>query len=648
MSQQPWSDWTTQVYHQPSMHQPNNRSSQYHQYPDPYHAYHAQSKTNCVQPSYSTLEAAPVVAELPASVPLGLPTSTLEKQLMEDEQIARKLSAPDQQLTEDERIARQLQQLEVEEANRPNSNASQQQRPISMALQSPQYMPSLLQQRSSQSLRTYSQIPTMDTQHNHGLVQQQYTNSLRPHSQGFSDISWSSGSLGPPPSIQSRYVPLSNATPNWTLEGLPHPLPLVNLSNLPEVVPDNPPQTIKPLSDSVSLSAYLEEHLQVPYPLQWRLSPIIKMYHARANIMSTTDWLDTPDSSDWLVHRQSDYSGSSSPASYSFTFKTKGGKYRDPRFSWVMQCNVQEPKNRRRHRVWTYELRLDLNSGVRKTEFLNPSGETNILTTYVHAPNYDSLRFISNDGKSYLWVSHMPLGTTKGSRYDTLRHALFVATGNHPDPLYGDIVADHTYWDGFINETEIHKGVICIECQTKPIVGQRWRCKACSDHNICGLCWNSRPKRSIEPACNFSLTCLPDETLCIRSTAVDHALVIATLQILKDWQKLELRRQKGRDPKGFALNEEAAREHNLGKLSYWRGSDSCMKTSALQRVRSRAENVEAIQNPNEITSALENLADAGLAMAAQGQKGGHGEQHSGGGYNGYQYGGGGGAGGGGG
>ncbi|KAF1355995.1 hypothetical protein EJ07DRAFT_63713, partial [Lizonia empirigonia] len=192
---------------------------------------------------------------------------------------------------------------------------------------------------------------------------------------------------------------------------------------------------------------------------------------------------------------------------------------------------------KRRKPSWTYELRLDSKSGLRKTEVLNHGGKTNMLTTYLHALNYDSLRFIGNDGRAYLWVSHLPLDPSKGSRYDILRHALFVANGSHPDPLYGDIVADHTYWDGFINQTKIHQDTICIECQTKPIL---------------------------------SLTCLPDKSLYIRSPTVDPALVIASLQVLKDWQKHELRRHKGKDPKNFLINEEKAREHDLGRLSYWR------------------------------------------------------------------------------
>ena len=633
MSQRPWSGWIDQTYYQPPA---QSRSSQYYQQPSPPHISYAQPGAQYIQPFYETLEPAPIIAELPAPLPVAPPTSTSEEQLTEDEQLARKLSAPDQQVAEDEELAKRLQHLEVHEArSRSNSNVSPQQRPVSMMLPSPQWTTSLAQQRSSHSLRPHSQSIPMNSSYSPGLVQQRSMQSLRPHFQSLSEASWSPGSFGPPPQAQSRYSLLPEVIPDQTPKLPPRRLSPAAMSNLPEVVTDNVPQIVEPPSDPTSLAAYLEEHRQVPYPPQWRLGPVVKMYHAQTSITSKANWLDTPESSAWSVHRRPENSSNPSPVSYTFTFKRTGGNYRDPRLSWTMYCNSAESKAKRRLPVWSYELRLDLKSGVRKMEVLNPGGKMNILTTYVHASNYDSLRFIGNDGKAYLWVSQMPMSSTHGSRYDTIRHALFVANGSHPDPLYGDIVADHTYWDGFDDDTRVHNGIICIECQAKPIVGQRWNCKTCPDHNMCGLCHSRGAHNSVEPGCKLSLTCLPDETLYIRSPNVDHALVIASLQVLRDWQKHELRRQKRQDPKGFMQSEEAARQHDLGRLSYWRGSDIGGWFGAPQRVRSRAESVEVMLNPNEITTALGNLADAGLAIAAQGQQGGHGGHHSGSGFGGH-------------
>ncbi|KAF9692178.1 hypothetical protein EKO04_010025 [Ascochyta lentis] len=564
------------MHHYPSAQQSKGHSSQHYQpTSNTYRGPYAQSNSEDAQPFYGTLSPAPIIAELPAPLPPAPPSSTSEKQLTEDGQLARKLSAPDQQSKDDEELAQRLQYLEIQEArSRCNSNVSQQQRPVSMALPSPSHMRSLAQHRSSQSLRPHSQNIPMSTQISPGIVQQQPTPLLRPHSQGLpSEVPWSPGSFGPPPQAQSRYSLLPEVVPSQTSDVPPSRRPLAAVSNLPEVVTHNLFQEVEPLPDPASMAAYLEENRQVPYPPQWRLHPVVKMYHAQTNITSRRDWLDTPDSSAWLTQRRSEYSSNPSPAAFTFAFKTKGGSYRDPRLSWVMHSNLEEAKAKKRQPQWTYELRLDLNSGMRKREVLNPGGKTNILTTYVHASNYDSLRFVGNDRKAYLWVSHRPLDFANSGRYDILRHALFVATGNHPDPLYGDIVADHTYWDGFIDETEVHSGVICIECQTKPIVGQRWKCKTCPDHNICGFCWISAAKKSIEPTCRLVLTCLPDETLYLRSATVDPALVVASFQVLKDWQKHELRRHKGRNPETFLANEESAREKDLGRLSCWRGSD---------------------------------------------------------------------------
>lgn len=586
-----------------------------------------------VQPFYGTSEPPTFIAELPAPLPVGPATATPVKQLSEDEQLARKLSAPDQQVLQDEELAKHLQQLEVQEVrSRSNSNVGQQPRPVSMALPTRQWMLSLTQQSSSQSLRPQSKSIPTGVHPGPELMQQRSYQSLRPHSQSLSsDVPWSPGSFGPPPQAQQSYSLLPEAVDEQAPQLPPRREPSAAMSSLPEVVIGDIPPSVKAPSDPIALAAYLEEHRQVPYPPQWRLGPVIKKYHAQTSIKANSDWLDTPESSAWLTQRRSEKSSVSPSVAFSFNFKKIGGKYRDPRLSWVMQCNNNESETKKRESTWSYELRLDLRSGVRKTEILNPGGgKLNILTTYVHASNYDSLRFVANDGRSYIWVSHMPLSSSNGRRYDVLRHALFVANNTNIDPLYGEIVADHTYWDGFDDDHRVHEDIICMECQTKPIVGQRWKCKTCPDHNICGLCHLNGAQSSIEPGCKLSLTCLPDETLTIRSPAVSHALVIASLQVLKDWQKDQIRKYRSKDPWGFMNTEEEARQHDLGRLSYWRGSDLGKKhLDAPLRVRSRSETGEAMQNPNGIGTALGGLADAGLALAARGQQGGYEGHHGG-------------------
>lgn len=629
----PWPSYAEPTYYGPSDRPPDKRSSQYFTQPSTSNISYEQPDPQYVQPLYATLGPPTFIAELPAPLPVAPPTATPVKQLTEDEQLARKLSAPDQQVLEDEELAKHLQQLEAQEVrSRFISNVNQQPRPVSMALPTHQWMPSLTQQRSSQSLRPHSQSIPAGSHSSSGLVEQQSYQSLRPHSQSLSsDVPWSPGSFGPPPPAQQRYSSLPEAVQDGAPQLPSMRQPSAAMSSLPEVVIGDILDSVKAPSDPIALAAYLEEHRQVPYPPQWRLGPVIKKYHAQTSITANLNWLDMPESSAWLTQRRSEKLSISPSAAFSFNFKKTGGKYRDPRFSWVMQCNDAKSETKKRESTWSYELRLNRRSGMRETEILNPgSGMMNILTTYIHAPNYDSLRFVANDGRSYLWVSHMPLSSSNGRRYDVLRHALFVANNTNIDPLYGEIVADHTYWDGFDDDHRVHDGIMCMECQTKPIVGQRWKCKTCLDHNICGLCHLNGAQSSIEPGCKLSLTCLPDETLTIRSPTVSHALVIASLQVLKDWQKDQIRKHRSKDPWGFMKTEEEARQHDLGRLSYWRGSDIGKKhLDAPLRVRSRCETAEAMHNPNGIGSALGGLADAGLALAARGQQGGYEGHHGG-------------------
>lgn len=628
----PWPNYADPTYYTPS-DRPSDNHARYYAQPITFSTSYEQPGPQSVQPSYGMSGPPTFIAELPAPLPVPPSTATPIKQLTEDEQLARRLSAPDQQVLQDEELAKHLQQLEVQEVrSRSNSNVSQRPRPISMALPTHHWMPSVTQQRSSQSLRPHSQSIPTGSHPGPGLVQQRSYQNLRLHSQSLSSaVPWGPGSFDSPPHAQQRYSTLPEVVHGEIAQFAPKHQSSVAISSLPEVVVGDIPASTNAPSDPIALATYLEEHREVPYPPQWRLGPVVKKYHAQTSLVANLNWLDTPESAAWSTQRRSEKSLVSPPAAFSFNFKKIGGKYRDPRFSWVMQCNDAEAEIKKRESTWSYELRLDLRSGMRKTETLNPGGgKMNILTTFVHAQNYDSLRFVANDGKSYLWVSHMPLSSSNGCRYDVLRHALFVANNTNIDPLYGDIVADHTYWDGFDDDHRVHEGIMCMECQTKPIVGQRWKCKTCPDHNICGLCHLNGARSSIEPDCKLSLTCLPDETLTIRSLTVSHALVIASLQVLKDWQKDQIRKYRSKDPWGFMQTEEEARQHDLGRFSYWRGSDIGKKhLDAPLRVLSRSKTGEAMMNPNGIGSALGGLADAGLALAARGQQGGYEGHHGG-------------------
>jgi hypothetical protein len=389
--------------------------------------------------------------------------------------------------------------------------------------------------------------------------------------------------------------------------------------------PQLPQKPLKP----ASLSACLEEHRQIPIPSTWKLSSILATFYAHPGRKTVpgSDWLSQQESFAWRTIRPSEQSYNPDPPSYTFAFAHKGGSYRDPRFSWTMTCPGPNAKKNAKSKPpkWTYELRLDLRTAVRKKEVLGHESELAVLTTYVHASNYDSLRFVGPDGRAYMWVSSGTVSSLNGARFDMVRHALFAAVGQNPDPLYGEIVADHTFWDGYIQENDVHKGVKCDGCQAKPINGLRWICKVCHHHDVCEACHqriiNGEFGSDMQQKCDLSLVCLPDEALYIRSSQVDPALVIASLQVLKDWEKHALRAEKQRSPRLFAEGEEAARKCDLGLMSYWRVSDWDKKNDEHDRVGTMVKAKKMVEESGEGPSVLGDFVGSSVMLAGHGTSG---------------------------
>ncbi|KAF2677595.1 hypothetical protein K458DRAFT_159499 [Lentithecium fluviatile CBS 122367] len=485
------------------------------------------SVVNYIQPHYGTTAPVPPIAELPAPLPPAPPTSTSQ-----------------QQLTEDELLAHKLQQMEVEEVRRRSS--------------------SNLSHRPSQSVLGSPPSPQIPQGH-----LQQPGSTTRPHIRSVSSLApWGPNSFGPPP---------SQPTPSLLPEVVAGPRPVstaVPRASVPVLHPTThlPPPPVDP----ASLAAYLDQHRQVPCPPQWVLHPPIMTFFGSFVHAPKTDWLDIPVSREWRTVRLSENASNPTLPSFSFSFKIKGGSFRDPQYTWTMAPAATKGKLRKAYPSnWSYQLKMNPASGLRKSELLFTPQMKQLLTTYIHARNYDSLRFVGPDGRLYLWVTHAPLSSTNGARFDTLRHALFASTHGRHDPLYGEIVADHTYWDGFVDHNEVHSGISCNGCGAVPINGLRWKCKSCVDHDICEPC--RLAKTSLLPTCTFTLVNLPDEALNIRSPTVDPALVVATLQILKDWELQTIREQKRADPRGFEATESAARKTDFGRISHWRSTDFAQK-----------------------------------------------------------------------
>ncbi|KAG9188607.1 hypothetical protein G6011_07312 [Alternaria panax] len=530
-STSPWQGWQTHRRQQSPPQQPVRPQNRYSPASSPSHSYYgeyAPTPGSYIQPYYGGATPVPIIAELPAPLPPAPQTTTSEEQLKHDELFAHR-----------------MQHLEVEGIRKISPSAvNQHSRPASMMPPNTQGLsPSLHQQRSAQSLRLHSRsvssfadqrpvsMALVGTQQLAPLplIHQRSAQSLRPHSRsvGATTEPWSPGSFDLVQDL-SRFSTL----PEVVVEQYPESYkdsqsPLENLP-IPVLLDQQPTRRPSIALESSSLPAYLEQYRQAPYPPQWNPLPVVStLYaHRESKRLSGTSWLDTPDSCAWRTVRPSEHAQTPVPPSYSFKFKRTSGSFRSPKFSWTMTC-PEEPtdsskKVSKAHQaMWTYDLKLDQRTNLRKSEALTYGGPNarSILTTYVHALNYDSLRFIGLDGRAYMWVTSTKVSSIHGSRYDTLRHALFVAMGTIADPLYGSIVADHCFWDGY------------------------------SDR---------------------SGGSLPDESVHVRSAIVDPATVVATLQVMKEWEKHTLREEKRKSPKAFAAAEEEAMRCELGAYSYWK------------------------------------------------------------------------------
>ncbi|KAH8723172.1 hypothetical protein GQ44DRAFT_828376 [Phaeosphaeriaceae sp. PMI808] len=584
-------DWMSQNYQQLPPQLPNHAYSQaYPTYP-PYHAQYAPPAPPIAHAHYGGSLPPPMIAELPAPLPPAPPTTT-----------------SDQQLKEDELLAHRLQGLEVIEAReRSNIAVSIRRRPIGMVPPNTQDHSPLLHQVSSLSLRP------------------------QPENLSSNNVPWGPGSF-----VSQTTIPILSSLPEVVVGPTPFPSTGDPSSDLPIPVLLDEPSYIPPpsaLPNSSSLSAHLEENRQVPYPATWKLPPVLATFYgyAGSKIVPGADWLSQQEAFTWRTIRPTEHAYNPSVPAYTFKFATKGGSFRDPRFSWVMTLPEKSPNSKKKvsktkNASWAYDLRLDLNGGQRKSEVLNHGREKAILTTYVHAANYDSLRFIGPDGRAYMWVSSTNVSSLNGSRFDTTRHALFASIGHIPDPLYGEIIADHTFWDGYVDENETHPESKCDGCQTKPIKGLRWKCKTCHHHDVCEACRKLIVAggfgESMKQLCNLSLVCLPDEALYIRSQTVDPALVVATLQVLKDWERHTLRDEKRKNSKAFQASETAARTQDLGIMSYWKASDWDKKNVENDKMGTVVKAKSMMVAFGETASALGGLVDAGFALAGHGTHGG--------------------------
>lgn len=529
----------------------------------------------------SALASPPAYSQAPFGQPAGiaeLPTAQPPAPLT---------STPAEQLSGDEALAHKLQQMEIKEANGVAHNNILNESPSQASL------------HSSTSRSTQQLTPQLSVSHPTGRPQSHSVSSqFRPES----FIQASQLQLSPNASPEDLAPEVDMRPHSYSVTSQPKSESFIQAAQLqlssnarpedlaPEVViernpsysmpipvtPIHPTAHLPPLPmNSKSLSAYLEQHRQVPYPPQWALRPIIETYHSTFQHVPKSDWLDPLDQQLWHISRAADTQKTVPPA-FRLSFKTHGGQIRNPRFSWNMTTPPKinsKGKPEREKTSWVYNLKLDMRTNMKAEETLMAPNGRYVLCAYVHASNYDSLKFIAPDGRAYKWVSHTCISSLNGNRYDAIRHALFRSTqrGTKQDPLYGEIVADHCYWDGHIDASEEHNGIRCNGCDAKPLTGLRWKCRHCRDHDVCESCRLSG--KSVNPKCEFTLVSLPDESLYIRTTDVDVSMVVATLQVMKDSEKMTLREERRKHSTSFSACVEQIRMSDLGRMSYWRSSD---------------------------------------------------------------------------
>ncbi|KAF2493937.1 hypothetical protein BU16DRAFT_619138 [Lophium mytilinum] len=319
------------------------------------------------------------------------------------------------------------------------------------------------------------------------------------------------------------------------------------------------PQNLS-LVDPKELVNYLEEHRQPPIPQTWHLPPPTSSLYGTFHPCVDSDWADPLGAQEWSSLRTvvQQKSPKHAPLFY-IKMEQKGGHIRDKKYCWTMSSPSSNAKS-----LWSYTLTRNRKTDAVLSETLtNPYG-VQIHPKFEATGEYASLTFKNLDGTSYEWRSSARVSSLNGARWDTVRHALFCNNA---------IVADHVFWDGFVDEQEIHKTATCDGCKTKPMVGIRWKCKTClDDHDVCNPC--RQTGQSVKPSCTWRIKgALPDESMNIRMQGLDIGMAAATLQVLRDWERHLLREEKAKNPVEVAHAETLAGTQPLGMISYLKAKD---------------------------------------------------------------------------
>jgi hypothetical protein len=335
----PHEGWISHNYQQPPPPQPlDNRYSEGYASRQSYYAPHPSQGTPYIQPYYGNTSTVPIIAELPASLPPAPPTTTSEEQLKRDQLLAH-----------------EIQRLDVAETRRRAvSDVTIRRRPVSMAPPVSQNSLPQLHQVSSLSLlpqptntRPISMAvparqnasPQLHHASSHSLLPQSTPNMST------SPIPWGPASFG-----ARNTMPALSSLPEVVVQPRSFSYDPANDLPIPVIQDRQSSDDLHRVSTNpISLPAYLEEHRQVPYPPTWRPPPVIATFYAYngSKAIPGSDWLSQQESFTWRTIRPTEHAYNPAAPSYTFNFTTKGGSFRDPKFSWSMVLPEQpaDPKS---------------------------------------------------------------------------------------------------------------------------------------------------------------------------------------------------------------------------------------------------------------------------------------------------------------
>ncbi|KAF2101418.1 hypothetical protein NA57DRAFT_72861 [Rhizodiscina lignyota] len=201
---------------------------------------------------------------------------------------------------------------------------------------------------------------------------------------------------------------------------------------------------------------------------------------------------------------------------FGMKMSSHGGHFRDAKYHWKLYDAIKDSDCDRP--LWCFKRKVELNGGKKNVELEGPGGRE-VSFKFEHGDpsergGYDKMEFTAPDGTIYEWRTDRPISMLYGWRADFVRYALFRVHRNGALQL----VADDALWDGHKDE--------------------------------------------------------PGEAITIRERGLDDAMVLATVQVMKDmqWEDV-LRVERNKNKVEFIHAEAQARDTKLGKLSFWRKED---------------------------------------------------------------------------